>query len=123
MQLILPWPPSVNTYWRPGPRGMYMTAAGRDYRENALRQFKDYDFPVITEKCTIKITAWPPDRRVRDLDNILKPILDLLEHAGVVKNDNQFDDIHIRRGEIEKFGQIYVEIEPSPGLVPCYPSA
>lgn len=123
MNIMLPWPPSINTYWRPGPRGMYMTAKGREYRENGLRQFSEYNFPVIVGRSYIKITAWPPDRRIRDLDNIVKPILDLLEHAQIIENDNLFDQIYIRRGEIEKFGQIFVEITPSPGLVPCYPSA
>lgn len=34
--LILPWPPSVNTYWRTFRGRMLISAHGRDYRVRAV---------------------------------------------------------------------------------------
>jgi crossover junction endodeoxyribonuclease RusA len=49
-------------------------------------------------KLSVKIIACPPDKRRRDLDNLLKATLDALQHAGVYKDDCQIDDLHISRG-------------------------
>ena len=34
------------------------------------------------------IDATPPDRRARDLDNLIKPTSDLLKRAGVIQDDS-----------------------------------
>lgn len=39
-----------------------------------------------------------PDRRRRDLDNILKALFDALTHAGLWLDDSQIDFISISRG-------------------------
>ena len=39
------------------------------------------------------IRACPPDKRRRDLDNIVKPLCDLLEHSGVLKNDSLIHEL------------------------------
>lgn len=44
----------------------------------------------------------PPDRRKRDLDNLLKSLLDGLEGAGVFKDDAQIDDLQIVRRPSDK---------------------
>lgn len=43
---------------------------------------------VITEPFKIVIRVNRPDRRKRDLDNLLKPILDLVAHYGLIENDS-----------------------------------
>lgn len=35
----------------------------------------------------LSIQASRPDRRARDIDNLIKPISDLLQHIGVVRDD------------------------------------
>jgi crossover junction endodeoxyribonuclease RusA len=37
----------------------------------------------------MRVLAYPPDHRRRDLDNLAKAILDALQHAGVYGNDCQ----------------------------------
>ncbi|NBW23084.1 MAG: RusA family crossover junction endodeoxyribonuclease, partial [Caulobacteraceae bacterium] len=41
--------------------------------------------------------AFPPDKRKRDLDNVLKSLLDALTHANVWDDDSQIDDLRIYR--------------------------
>lgn len=44
----------------------------------------------------IAITAVRPDRRRRDLDNLIKPISDLLKAAGVIEDDHLCEMITAR---------------------------
>jgi len=61
-----------------------------------------------TERLACLITVHPPDRRRRDLDNLLKSLLDSLQHAGLYADDSQIDQIHIYRSSIEKGGSVVV---------------
>jgi crossover junction endodeoxyribonuclease RusA len=109
--ITLPLPPSVNSYWRKSPRGMYITQAGKDFRQQVAE--------IVAERECIKFGAsrlfmavrlCMRDRRASDLDNRLKALCDALEHAGVFDNDEQIDELHILRGPITKGGQCYVMI-------------
>jgi len=58
--------------------------------------------------------AFPPDRRCRDLDNLQKPVLDALEHAGVYEDDSQIDLLVTRRREVVQNGRLQVDVMPLP---------
>jgi crossover junction endodeoxyribonuclease RusA len=62
--------------------------------------------------------AFPPDRRRRDLDNLLKALLDSIEHAGVYEDDSQIDLLVARRREPLAPGRIGVRLLALP-LVIC----
>lgn len=66
-------------------------------------------------RLAINVMACPPDRRVRDLDNLWKGFLDALMHAGVINDDGDFDDMRIYRGPIVTDGLLHVEIIELPG--------
>ena len=65
----------------------------------------------LTGRLGIVIYVFPPDKRVRDLDNLLKQPLDALQHAGVYLNDGQIDQLMIRRQTPVKFGYLLVMID------------
>jgi crossover junction endodeoxyribonuclease RusA len=96
IEITLPWPPSVNTYWRNFDGRMIISAKGREYRETVgdqmtvQRMVKHYAGPL-----RVVIEAWRPDKRRRDLDNLLKATLDGLAHAGVYEDDSQIVDLRI----------------------------
>ena len=64
----------------------------------------------LSGRLAIKIIAEPPDKRRRDLDNILKAPLDALTHAGLFIDDEQFDEINIVRGQPVPGGRLGIKI-------------
>lgn len=109
--LELPFPPSVNTYWRNFNGRMLISKKGREYRKAVADQVliqkgaKHY-----SNKIKITIEAYRPDERKRDLDNLLKAPLDALTHAGVYCDDNLIVYLIIYWAE-DKGGKLKVKIE------------
>ena len=115
----LPWPPSVNSYWRAIGRGrVILSAKGRDYRLQSGRALEAQGVPCqrIEDRLVVSLLAQPPDRRVRDLDNLLKPLLDCLVTHAVIKDDGQIDDLRVMRGERIRGGQVWVLMHPRAAL-------
>jgi crossover junction endodeoxyribonuclease RusA len=100
----IPYPPSVNGIWRGSKGGRhYLSAKYKSWREaaglmvNAQARGKRVSGPFAVE-----IQASRPDKRRRDIDNIVKPILDLLASMGVTPDDSECQMIHaewVGRGE------------------------
>ena len=67
--------------------------------------------PFGSDKLSVVIVAYYPDRRRRDLDNLFKAPLDAMMKAGVYDDDSQIEFLSIRKGEQEKPGIIFVDIE------------
>lgn len=94
--LTMPWPPSVNKYWRTFQGRMIISAEGRSYRKAVADQVliqrgaKHY-----TGRLRVQIEAFRPDNRRRDLDNLLKAVLDGCTHAGVWEDDSNIVDLRI----------------------------
>jgi crossover junction endodeoxyribonuclease RusA len=111
IELTLPWPPTVNTYWRNFNGRTLLSAKGREYQKAVADQVliqrgaKHYDFAL-----KVTIEAFRPDRRRRDLDNLLKAVLDGLAHAGVMEDDCLIVDLRIFWAE-EIGGMVKVTIE------------
>jgi crossover junction endodeoxyribonuclease RusA len=107
--LKLPWPPSTNAYYRVFKNRAILTKAARQYRETIVGLFGGHQ--PLTGRLGIVIYVFPPDKRLRDLDNLLKQPLDALQHAGVFLNDGQIDQLMIRRQNVEKPGYLLVTID------------
>ena len=112
MPLTLPYPPSVNHYWRRVGLHTLISREGRTFRRNvcALLGGGGPRKPPSGGRIALAMDAFPPDRRRRDLDNIQKPVLDALEHAGVYEDDSQIDLLITRRREAVADGRLTIEI-------------
>lgn len=114
--LTLPWPPSVNRYWRHPSTGRLagrhlISTDGRKYREQVAAMTMLQTDAHYTGSLTVDITANRPDNRRRDLDNLLKAILDSLTHAGIWGDDSQISDLRIKWGEkVVSDGSIEINI-------------
>jgi crossover junction endodeoxyribonuclease RusA len=92
VNLQIPLPPSVNRLWRTTKNvgGMYRSAKYTAWIKEAyamiLIQMRGQKRVRGEYKLTIECTK--PDRRKRDLDNILKALSDILTHSGVIEDDS-----------------------------------
>lgn len=98
IQLTLPWPPTANTYWRRNGNCYFISPKGISYRNQVKLSCPSYRNAFQEkDRLSLSILSFPPDRRRRDIDNILKCLLDSLQHASVYVDDNQIDVINITR--------------------------
>ncbi len=107
MKLILPFPPSVNTYWRHPNKGAFagkslISAAGRKFQSAAcaaiVEQLRRLPKPT-SAPASVEIVLFPPDNQLRDqfterlesmaTDNCARWVL------SVVRRDLGFDDSHV----------------------------
>jgi crossover junction endodeoxyribonuclease RusA len=96
--LTLPWPPAANNLHAVVRGRKVLSKAGRMYRELvALRVLEQKTPSFGALPLTVQIDAHMPDKRRRDLDNILKAALDSLTRAGVWDDDSQIHHLSIRR--------------------------
>ncbi len=100
----LPWPPSVNHYWRHVGNRTLISREGRAYHQSVAAACATVGH--VVGRISVTIAAHPPDRRGRDLDNLLKAILDSLQKAGLFENDAQIDEIILRRAYPAKPGHV-----------------
>ena len=112
----LPWPPSINHYWRHFRGRMVISREGRTFRENvcALLAGGGPRQPPAGGRIALAMDAFPPDRRRRDLDNIQKPVLDALQHAGIYLDDSQIDLLITRRCARTENGKLAIQINDLP---------
>jgi len=117
-KFTLPFPPSINHYWRKWNNRMVISRDGRRFRAEVCELLTQTsgqgNEPPRDGRIALCMDAFPPDRRRRDLDNLQKPLLDAMEHAGVYLDDSQIDLLLTRRRARREGGQIIVTIEDMP---------
>ena len=70
IELELPFPPSVNHYYRRvGPRTL-ISREGRRFREEVCAHLAAMGVGPLTGRLQVEIEVYPPDRRRRDLYNL-----------------------------------------------------
>lgn len=110
IEFELPWPPSVNHYWRHFRGRVVISQEGQRFR-SAVKW-------IVLAKCrtplegrlAVTVHAYPPDRRERDLDNLLKATQDALCHGGAFLSDSQIDWLLIERRGVVPNGRLDVQI-------------
>lgn len=115
-ELELPWPPSVNHYYRHVGHRVLISREGRAYRQTVCSILRKIDARMLDGPIVMMIDAHPPDRRRRDLDNILKCILDSLQHGQMYRDDSQIKELHCRMLDPDRTGgRVIISLKPLKG--------
>lgn len=118
MKLTLPFPPSVNSYWRAPNKGPLagrhlISADGRKFRSNAaaavIEQLRRIPKPLDGE-LSVNVVLFPPNLARRDLDNYLKALFDALTHSNVWDDDSQIKHMEVSWGPVIAKGSAEVTI-------------
>ena len=80
--------PSKSNCYRIGDRLLYKTKALTTYENNFYIQCRQYRNVDIRGYFELHVRVFYPNQRA-DLDNAMKIILDCLQKAGAIKNDNK----------------------------------
>lgn len=118
MTILLPYPPSLNHYWRKWRNRIVVSQEGREYRARVCGLLAgggdSIRRPPAGGRIALCVDAFPPDRRRRDLDNLQKALIDSGQHAGLYEDDSQIDLLLVQRGPVMKGGLVRVHIELLP---------
>jgi crossover junction endodeoxyribonuclease RusA len=97
VRLTLPWPPSVNSCWRNINGRIIISRKARAYKLLIQKLTKPIDHICLQGRLFMNILVYPPDKRKRDIDNLIKIVADSLQDAKYYMNDSQIDKIIIER--------------------------
>ena len=105
----LPFPPSINSYWRErvvknGKKqfvSRYITSQGKEFHRDVTAATRAL---WLTGRLAVSVSLVMPDRRKRDIDNSVKIILDAMGGAGVFNDDAQVDKLFVERLHVEPPG-------------------
>ena len=109
IELILPYPPSVNSYWGFSGSRRFLTKKANDFKLIVKLTSKEARFGA--DRISLEVVLHAPDRRKSDLDNRIKALQDALQQAGVFDDDAQVDYLTVSRGSIIKGGLCVVKIK------------
>ena len=98
MQLQLPWPPTVNSYYGGGMHGRrYVTHKGKAFCERVVDICEQRNVQQITHSVAVIAHMHPPDKRTRDCDNYWKAMLDAMTAGRVWDDDSR---VRLQVGEM-----------------------
>lgn len=89
LELELPFPPSINHYYRRVGNRTLISREGRKFRALVCSTLASLGVQPMSGPLDVRVEVYPPDCRRRDVDNIQKALLDALEHGGAYHDDSQ----------------------------------
>ena len=111
VEFELPWPPSVNHYYRHVNSRVLICKDGRKYREKIVALLASQNVSKFNVPVEIYIELYPPDNRRRDVDNSLKCLLDAFTHGGLYTDDSLIHKLTvIKREPMPPDGMAYIRI-------------
>ena len=114
MRITLPFPPSVNTYWRRNGHIYFISKQGKQFRKDVLAivagEYGMSDKPFFTGNVEVVMRLFPPTKRKSDVDNFPKAVFDALAKANVFEDDCQVKRMTVEMHEKLEGGACTVEI-------------
>ena len=112
IQIVLPLPPSINRLWRTSKNGgMYRSGKYAEWRTAAIWQASvQVKSKAIAGKYKATFQFVRPDKRRRDLDNLLKAAMDVIVSAKIVEDDHLCEWLEARW--VKEGPQCLIVLEP-----------
>lgn len=110
LEIELPYPPSINHYWRRVGYRTILSRGGRAFRRAVYAVLAAQGVRPLAGRLAVEIDMYPPDCRRRDIDNILKSLLDALQHGGAYFDDSQVVRLVIVKQKPVTGGKIVIRI-------------
>ena len=113
--ITLPIPPSANNLWKPLGKGLAKTSSYKSWLALCsvkLLQIRPDRMPQATPLAVTIIVA---TSRRRDVDNVIKPSIDMLESCGVIPDDRWVDKVTAKRATLDTRlanNTIQIHVEP-----------
>ncbi len=103
--------PKSNRYIRTRGGKVFKPPRVVNWEARAIWELREqYKGKPIDYEVSVDIVLVLPNRRKRDIDNMLKSLWDVMEKAGVIKNDNLIYEVRtVKRIEKGKEG-VYIKI-------------
>jgi len=114
IELELPFPPSVNHYYRRVGARTLISREGRRFRAGVLAHLAATGIAKLGGPLRVEIEVYPPDRRRRDIDNLQKGLLDALQHGGLYEDDSQIVKLNVEKRGCVAGGRVVVRVESCP---------
>lgn len=129
LELFLPFPPTVNSYYSHTRSGVFISKKGRIFRDKVIKLVNE-QLPNITidYKMFVEVVLYPPDKRIRDLGNYDKALMDAITHSFLWEDDSLIDQQIFYRGATRYGnrhgklpGMAYVRISEAGPIMPYPP--
>jgi len=111
-KFTMPWPPSINGYWRTFRNRQIISKRGREYRKAAIDHLHELGLfgENISQRLSVSLVLNPPTLRKYDVDNFNKALFDALSHGGFWIDDELIDRLTVTKGEKTKGGNVELSI-------------
>lgn len=114
--LSLPYPPSANSIWRStrSQKSNYLSPAYKAWRALAHAELMGQRPQKVDGPYRLSLVVNRPDRRRRDLSNIVKPVEDLLQAAGIIRDDADCERLMVMWGSLppSKDARVFAYLRP-----------
>ncbi len=114
IEVELPYPPSVNHYWRFFGRRVVISRKGREFKERVRLILAAAHVRTLSGPLVMSVDLYPPDRRRRDVDNAQKSLLDSLQYGGLYEDDSQIVKLVLEKHEPLPNGKTIVRVAEKP---------
>jgi len=111
-RISMPYPPSVNGIYTRSKYGVFVKEKVRQYKKQVYFTLRNKVISFGDASVCLDITIYPPDKRERDIDNILKIPFDCLQLLTVVNRDSQINDLTLHRRGVVEGGRLDLIIYP-----------
>lgn len=100
-------PPSVNNYWHTSGKRRFLSKKAEDFHSYVKTIVPSL---MIESRLKLDVTFYFADRKIRDIDNYLKATIDSLVKCGFCVDDEQFDELTVRRGQLVREGLVKIRV-------------